>query len=171
MQQENLGLLAQVPPSQGPSASDRSNFASFHKYMMENVGVDIPEAELRQMYEVNQDGSVGRRRTGAAITHAIILGEEKFTGLPSIPILSIYTIPRSHGTQLDRLAPILRTELEDRETVLNQKQADAFKAGVPSANVVILPNANHVVFLSNEDGVLCEMISFINHLQTDAAAH
>ena len=40
----------------------------------------------------------------------------------------------------------------------------AFQAGVPSARVVRLPNANHYVFNSNEADVLREMNAFIGSL-------
>ena len=46
----------------------------------------------------------------------------------------------------------------------NQEQADAFKIGVPSAEVVIIPNANHGVFLSNESEVLHHIANFIGSL-------
>jgi non-heme chloroperoxidase len=168
VQEESLALFSDIPSSQSPAAEDRSSFSAFHLYMTAYVGVDIPEAELREMYEINPDGSVGRIRANPAVFKGIASGEERFTG-PHVPILAIYTIPRTHGSQLDKIPETLRTELESRETSLNQKQADAFKAGVPTARVVILPNANHVVFLSNETEVLHEMTSFIRQLETQTS--
>jgi hypothetical protein len=43
--------------------------------------------------------------------------------------------------------------------------AAAFEKGVPTARVVILPNANHFVFLSNEADVLREMNAFLGNLR------
>jgi non-heme chloroperoxidase len=168
VQQDNLALLSDIPSSQGPAAADRSSFATFHSYMTKYVGVDIPEAELREMHEINPDGSVGRIRTSPTVFREITSGEERFTG-PHVPILAIYAIPRAHGSQLDNIPRTLRTEVRSRETSINQKQADAFKAGVPSARVVILRNANHVVFLSNEAEVLQQITSFIGQLPTYTA--
>jgi non-heme chloroperoxidase len=45
-----------------------------------------------------------------------------------------------------------------------EKQITAFRNGVPDARVVVLPRANHYVFLSNEADVLREMKAFIEKL-------
>jgi non-heme chloroperoxidase len=42
--------------------------------------------------------------------------------------------------------------------------ADAFAAGVPSAHVVRIPNADHYVYLSNETEVVREMNDFLAKL-------
>ena len=39
-----------------------------------------------------------------------------------------------------------------------------FQIGVPSARVVLLPHANHFVFISNEGDVLREMNTFLSSL-------
>jgi hypothetical protein len=44
------------------------------------------------------------------------------------------------------------------------EQTDAFQAGNPSAHVVRLPNADHLMFRSNEADVLREMNAFIAKL-------
>jgi pimeloyl-ACP methyl ester carboxylesterase len=43
-------------------------------------------------------------------------------------------------------------------------QADAFQAGVPGSHVVRLPNASHMIFVSNEADVLREMNAFLAKL-------
>ena len=43
-------------------------------------------------------------------------------------------------------------------------QIDAFRRGVPTARVVVLHDADHYVFKSDEAGVLREMRAFINGL-------
>jgi non-heme chloroperoxidase len=42
--------------------------------------------------------------------------------------------------------------------------AKAFEAGIPTAHVVRLPNANHYIFNSNRDDVVREINSFIASL-------
>jgi non-heme chloroperoxidase len=42
--------------------------------------------------------------------------------------------------------------------------AKAFQAGVPSADVVLIPHAHHYVYLSNESDVLREMRTFLKGL-------
>ena len=40
----------------------------------------------------------------------------------------------------------------------------AFRRGVPTARIVVLPNANHYVFKSNEAEVLRDVRAFIDRL-------
>ena len=47
---------------------------------------------------------------------------------------------------------------------LTAVHANAFEAGVPSARVVRLPNADHYVFRSNEADVTREMNTFMDGL-------
>jgi non-heme chloroperoxidase len=42
--------------------------------------------------------------------------------------------------------------------------SNAFEAGVPAAQVIRLPNANHYVFRSNEADVLRAMNEFLSKL-------
>jgi pimeloyl-ACP methyl ester carboxylesterase len=73
------------------------------------------------------------------VVDAIVAGQQKYRDL-RVPILAIYTVP--HG----------------------DAQAAALEKGIPSARVVLMPHANHYVYLSNEADVLPEMKAFINSL-------
>jgi non-heme chloroperoxidase len=42
--------------------------------------------------------------------------------------------------------------------------ANAFRRGVPSARVVLIPNADHHVYLTNETQVIAEMQEFLASL-------
>jgi len=75
------------------------------------------------------------------IVRAIQFGWEKHTEI-HVPILAIFAFH----------------EADDTPTV---EQANAFEAGLPSARVVRLPNANHFVFRSNEADVPREMNAFL----------
>ena len=66
---------------------------------------------------------------------------------------------RSHRTC--SIPPAERAAAEAIPTAETEEQAEAFESGVPSARVVILPHANHYVFLSNEADVLREMRAFL----------
>jgi non-heme chloroperoxidase len=59
-------------------------------------------------------------------------------------------------------AAITAADLE-RQTRL----ANAFEAGVPSAKVIRLPNADHYIFRSNEAEVLRAMTDFLGKLPQD----
>ena len=42
--------------------------------------------------------------------------------------------------------------------------ADSFRRGVPSARIVVIPNADHYVYLSNKAQVVRAMNEFLNSL-------
>jgi len=58
----------------------------------------------------------------------------------------------------------------DAEMVTIKPQIAAFRRGVPTARVLVLPNANHYVFKSNEAEVLRDIRGFIDGLSRPAPA-
>jgi pimeloyl-ACP methyl ester carboxylesterase len=84
-------------------------------------------------------------------------GQQKFTKIEA-PVLAIIAVP--HDLSHIRDAAVrAKAEAWDEERM--SAQAKAFEAGVPSARVVRLAHANHLVFQSNEQEVLREINSFI----------
>jgi pimeloyl-ACP methyl ester carboxylesterase len=93
---------------------------------------------------------------------AIIAGAQKYTNIP-VPILAIFAVPSYLGpiapsdpTTRAALLASLKTSVEAR--------AKAFERGVPSARVILIPNAHHYVFQSNEADVLREINAFLGSL-------
>jgi non-heme chloroperoxidase len=93
---------------------------------------------------------------------AIIDGEEKYTEI-KCPVLAIFAVPHDIGPMFKE-DPDERKVAEAMDLDRTTAQSAAFQAGVPSARVVRLPNANHYVFNSNEADVLREMNAFIASL-------
>jgi non-heme chloroperoxidase len=93
---------------------------------------------------------------------AIIDGEEKYTEI-KCPVLAIFAVPHGYGP-MPRKDPAERKVIEAMDLNRTTAQSNAFQAGVPSARVVRLPNANHYVFNSNEADVLREIKAFISSL-------
>ena len=58
-------------------------------------------------------------------------------------------------------SPEALAAIDARDAAAATEQARAFQAGVPSARVVILPHANHYIFISNEAEVLREIRAFL----------
>jgi len=91
-------------------------------------------------------------------------GEHKYTEIKA-PCLAIFAVP--HDPNSDAILPTdpahhaaaLAADLERTTNLSN-----AFAAGVPSAQVVRLPNARHDVFNSNEAEVLRAMNDFLDQL-------
>jgi non-heme chloroperoxidase len=96
---------------------------------------------------------------------AINLGGERFANIP-VPVLAIFACP--HNFDFDRALrdnPSLKAAIVANDTFTTSRQADAFAAGVPSAHVVRIANADHYVFRSNETDVTREMNAFLSNLQ------
>lgn len=93
---------------------------------------------------------------------AIRFGEQKYTQI-SVPTLAIFACPHNFDPMF-RNASAAKTAMIASDRASCTAQADAFHAGVPSARVVRLPNANHYVFNSNEADVIREMNAFLAQL-------
>jgi non-heme chloroperoxidase len=82
---------------------------------------------------------------------------QKYTGIP-VPALAIYACPHNW----DRLPDSPRkTALIADDQSRCTRWADNFRKGVPSAHIVIIPNADHYLYLSNETQVVREMNDFL----------
>jgi len=81
----------------------------------------------------------------------------KYTDIKA-QVLAIVATPKPCGNQCD--APQVKASAASQAA-----QADAFQAGVPSAHVVRIANAQHFVFLSNEADVVREMNAFMDGLR------
>jgi pimeloyl-ACP methyl ester carboxylesterase len=93
------------------------------------------------------------------IIAAISYGAEKYTKIP-VPVLAIFAVPRNW----DRVDPAARAARVAADLAYTSAQANAFEAGVPTARVVRLPNADHDIFISNEADVLREMNDFLTRV-------
>ena len=93
--------------------------------------------------------------TAPPVVEAIVAGMQRYDTIP-VPILAIYAAPH----RLPESA-----SAEDREDKMTFAQASAFEKGLPSARVVRLPNAGHVIYRTNEADVLREMHAFMAGLK------
>ncbi len=144
------------PPQ--PARADLASFAAYEAYFKRVAGVSVPEAEVRQMMSETKDGKVGSPRTPPWVGQQVLTGMKKYSSIP-VRALAIYAVPHDIGTWLED--PKEAAEFSVRETAWVEKQAKAFEQGVPTARVVRLPHASHLVFVSNEADVLREMRSFL----------
>jgi non-heme chloroperoxidase len=135
---------------------------------MQEISVDAAalDRDLREAME--RDPAVPELHPPSSsvppILLAINLGGEKYTKIP-VPILAIFACPHNFG--FDRALqnnPSLKAEIEAEDRFGTSRQADAFQAGLPSAHVVRLANADHYVFRSNEADVVREMNAFLAQL-------
>ena len=147
---------------------DNSSFQAFRESQFKAHGVMEPEAELRQRYPVNSDGSIGEDSTPKWVRDAIFAGiqKPKYSNI-RVPVLAILAVPLPLDQQFKKYQP--RTA--DERAAMAQKYAvgEAFtkrtvqdlKAGDPNAQIVTLAGASTYVFLSNENDTVLEMRSFV----------
>lgn len=93
---------------------------------------------------------------------ALNFGMQKYTRIP-VPILAIFACPHNWDRAF-RNDPATKAKRMAADRAWCSAQADAFAAGVPSAHVVRIPNADHYVFNSNEAEVLRDMDDFLAKL-------
>ena len=157
----------QPPP---PSGADLASFSALQEYYERVNGFRFPEAELRQQWESNSEGGVGKQRNfpGGAMLVSLIMGTKKHTDIP-VPALVIFANPHSQGTWVDdNTDPSVRSAAKTYSTALlalTERQEQAVQNGLPTAHVITLRGAHHYVFLSNEAEVLREMRAFLARLQ------
>jgi non-heme chloroperoxidase len=95
------------------------------------------------------------------ITNAILESGAKYTHI-RCPILAIFAFPHSNGATSGESNADAAAEADSLSHLT--RRANAFEAGIPSAHVVRLANADHYVFRSNEAEVIHEMDTFLEHL-------
>jgi pimeloyl-ACP methyl ester carboxylesterase len=159
----------QLPASVKPApAPDYSSFAAYRLAQLRDHGVAFPEAEWRQQFEANPNGSVGPSRGPAAIRRAITQDSRVKPDYARIrvPVLAIYRKDRSFEEMAADFAPrneqergALRQQYAATRAMVTRWQHDLL-VGVPTARIVDLPGANLYMFLSNEADVLRELQAF-----------
>ncbi len=131
----------------------------------ELLGTTLPgfERDLQKLKKTLAEVPLAQRPADQAppITQAIMRGMQKYTDI-HVPVLAIFAVPHATGTPFKDDAD--RAAADTRDEATTGAQAKAFQNGVPSARVVLLPHANHFVFISNEGDVLREMNAFLSSL-------
>lgn len=150
------------PPHQPqPTPADYENFDAYRVYWKRTVGVDIPEGELHQGLQPTSDGRVVPPKSNG-LQPAIVAGMQKYTEIKA-PVLAIFAGPHDVGPYAHNDPALEKFNASDADYM--KRVAEGFQKGVPSARVLLLPHASHLVFLSNEADVLREMRSFLAGLK------
>lgn len=82
-----------------------------------------------------------------------------FTAPIDLPILAIFANPHN-----DKPGPGQSAEFIAAMNDFTTKQIAAFRKGQPNAKVIVIPNANHFVYMSNKADVLRDIESFVETL-------
>lgn len=151
------------PMGPSPSPADLASVAAFQSWSKDTFGYTLPEAEIRELFEISPGGGLGKPRDEQAASRAIIGGEQKFTDIRG-PILAIYAVGHRLGPYADK-DPAARDAGLARDEADDQAIADGFQKGLPSARVIQIHRTYHYIFITNEADVLREMRAFMSTLQ------
>jgi non-heme chloroperoxidase len=159
---------AQLPQSKKPAPPpDYTSFEAHQLTQRRDHGVVFPEAELRQQFVANADGSMGASRLSSVIRRAITESRVKpdYARI-RVPVLAIYR----RDPPFEEWAAGFAPRNEQERAALRQQYAATramitgwqrgLLAGVPTARIVELRRANLYMFLSNEADVLREVRAF-----------
>ncbi len=168
-----LALFEKVMPLMRPTApteQDRKSFQAMRDRQMRIMRFAFPEAEWRNEFAANQDGSVGPNRTSNSIRKAIGEGSKKrdYSNI-SVPILYLPASPPaargwSQYYQFEPQTVEQRTALQriyaaDR-VYLNRYEWN-MRAAKRGVRIVELRGAGHYVFFTNESKILSELRKFL----------
>jgi non-heme chloroperoxidase len=96
------------------------------------------------------------------IAIATFFGEQKYTEIHG-PVLALFACPHNFDRMFPN-DPAGKAAIVADDLASCTAQSKAFAAGVPTAHVVRIPNADHYVFNSNEADVIREMNEFLAKL-------
>jgi non-heme chloroperoxidase len=164
-----MGISVITGRPAAPDAKDLASFSALRAYW-KRLGMALPEADLRERFEANRDGSVGKSLIALGVGAAIVAGIKKpdYAHIQA-PALGIYAIPHELGPWVNINDGDARAAVADFEAAA-ESQAREFQNSVARARVVRLAHANHYVFLSNEADVLRELRNFLGELSQKADA-
>jgi non-heme chloroperoxidase len=162
---------APAPPKR--TAADNASVEAYQAYQKRMGEAPFPSEEIRNMYEMSPDGSVGKDRTPPYVSEEIGIGSiaKDYHGM-KVPVLALIAVPlppaekwkeqkskdEDERRASDRSDEILMDYIHRWESHL--RDAD------PQARIVELPGAHHYLFLSEEGEVLDAIRPFLQALAT-----
>jgi non-heme chloroperoxidase len=158
-----------------PSPVDLKSFPAYRDWRRRTQGILIPEAELRNDFAQNPDGSVGSRTTPEYVFDGMATGDHKhdYSQIRS-PVLAFVAYDTPDGAPQDQARKYHVTDAAERTIVdavyglyigMARIRIDRINHAAGGARVVELWGADHFVFLSNETDVLRELRVFLGTLR------
>ncbi len=161
-------MMRELPEA---SPEDRKTFTAYQDWRRRRDGVLYPEAELRQDYAQNPDGSVGHFITPGFVSEAMTTGDYKHDySQIRVPVLAFVGLPKLPEDQIrenninDPEQRIIVEAVFGAYVGMAEKRINRINSALAGAHVVELWGSNHFVFLSNEEEVLREMRVFLGRL-------
>jgi non-heme chloroperoxidase len=157
---------APAPPK--PTVADKASVDAYRDFQKRIGAFPFPAGEIRAMYEIKPDGSLGPNRTPSYVPRAIDAGSipRDYRGI-TVPVLALFPVPLPPAEKWKEHAPKNEQERIDSSRIdeiflefVRRWQAN-LKGAVPAAHIVELPGAHHYLFQDEEADVLRELHSFL----------
>ena len=160
-----------VPGRPKKTADDNASVEAYQTYQRRIGEAPFPAEEIRNMYEINPDGSVGKNRTPPYVPEEIGIGAiaKDYHGIKA-PVLALIAVPPPPAEKWKNRAAKDEDErrASDRsDEILMEyihRWENKLKAANSKARIVEFPGAHHYIFLSEESAVLKEISSFLQTL-------
>ena len=157
------------PPKR--TAVDNSSVEAYQAYQRRIGDAPFPAAEIRNMYVISPDGSIGNNRTPPYVGKEIDAGSiPKDYRKVDIPVLALIAVPLPPAEKWKAHAPKTEEERHDSERAdeilmeFIHRWEENLKRADSRANVIELPGAHHYMFLSEQAVVLHHIRSFLETL-------
>ncbi len=159
---------ATLPRLTKPPTPDNTSFEARRNSQQRDQGFSWPEAEFRQQFAANPDGSVGRSLMSLEIRRAITVDAriKPDYSRVRVPVLAIYQaqepfekVAAGYTIRNEQERAALRQQYAAMRAMYTRWQHDLL-AAIPTARIVELTFANPFLFLSDEADVLREIRAF-----------
>ena len=164
---------AQLPKRIERPALDYSSFDAYRRTQKARSGFTFPEAELRYLFGVKPDGSLGPELMPRDVRRAVTTGNLSTPafGRVRVPVLAVFYTPlpfedavKGYVIQNDVQRATLRLH-EQVGLIMARKWERDLRAVLPSAKIVELSGASLFMFLSNEADVIREIRTFAAEIE------
>jgi len=168
-----VGVYGAIRPrsSLPEEAHKMDSIEAYQRWLVRWLGVAWPESELRNIYAIRPDGSLGAYRTPSRITEAILTGgRTRDYSQIRAPILALSWFPSPVEEQLKKYQPKNARERADIEAVyaadvgITERRLQSVRTAKATVRVIEMRGANHFLFISDEAEVLRQLQTFLQHL-------
>jgi pimeloyl-ACP methyl ester carboxylesterase len=165
-EKEWKALLPKIPPS------DRTSIAAYRAWQKAAHNMAFPESELRQLYAMNTDGSLGDYLVSKDVRDAMFAGRTfpEYNRI-RVPVLAFFEMPTPLSEQLSKYQPLSTEQAAalGAQYVMSQMwtavNSHALRRALPAAKIVYLVGGNNYIFLTNEAEVVRETVAFVEGLK------
>lgn len=162
-------LMSQLPKTAPP---DMTSIAAYRAWQKATHNMAFPEPELRQLYTLNPDGSLGEYLVSKRVRDAMFAGRtHPDYGRIRVPVLAFFAMPAPLSEQLNKYQPQSKEQAAALGLQYAMRQvwtavnSHALRTALPTARIVYLTGANNYIFLTNEAAVVRETAAFVSGLK------